>query len=136
MKNYCGILALAMVMVFSFMACGEDSATGGGGGGGGEGLDGSWYSSTYMETFTFDKAAKEFSKTQSDGSGERGTFTYNATHFTTTIKEIKIWQGDELSNWIPFDPSSKQNGGVEERPYMFSGGNLILWGSNVYTKLP
>ena len=128
-----GFIALAVLFVFSMAACDNapkgDVETS---------FNGSWYSSVKDETFTFTIAegasSGDFVKMQNDGSGERGTFTYTATRFTTTIVEYKKWVGDNLSDWLPFVPTTEKSG-VEPRDYKFGVGSIKIW-TYVYTKQP
>ena len=131
MKNYFkifGVIVLAAIIGFSLTACDADDDADEGP----PSLEGSWYNAHWTETFTFDVAAGTFTKMSDQSWGERGTFTYTATSFTTTITDIT----DDGSNWTPWTPPAEDpnRSPVEARDYILSGGNLILNGEWVYVK--
>jgi len=123
-----GIIALTALIGFSLAACDGDND-----GGAPSSLDGSWYSSKWKETFTFDVDALTFTKMNDQGWGERGTFTFTAAAFTTTITDIT----DDGSTWTPWAPPTNDldKSPVEVREYVFSGNNLVLNGEHVYVKV-
>ncbi|MCL2127512.1 MAG: hypothetical protein FWH38_04600 [Treponema sp.] len=126
MKDYCkllGVIALAAVIGFSIAACGGDD----GDNSPPPSLEGSWYNDIWSETFTFNVAAKTYTKMNDQGWGERGTFAYTSASFTYTVTEA--YDG---SSWGPPDPSKQL---VWDKTYIFSGGKLILDGEWVYVKV-
>ena len=136
MKNYFkifGLIVLVVAIGFSVAACPDEDEPvnpvdpidpdNTGGNGTLPSLEGSWHSSVYSETFTFNVAAGTFTKMSDQGWGEGGTFTYTATHFTTTVTQV--FDG---GSWSALAPK------VETRPYVITNGVLILWGQNVYEK--
>ena len=126
-RNVMGIIALIAIIGFSFTACEEQGTENNP-----ADIAGSWYSAQWQETFTFDSTAKTFEKVKDEGWGEKGTYTITTSTFTTTILEIK----NELSEfaWIPFNPATVSNGGVETRAYNINNNVLLLNGTHIYLK--
>jgi hypothetical protein len=126
MKNHSwifGLIAFTAIIMFSITACAKDDDDTGSP----PSLDGCWHltSSLYNETFTFDVANGTFDKMDDEGWGERGTFTFTATAFTTTITH----KTDDGSTWTAF---TKPN---ETRPYVLSGDTLLVSGEWEYKKV-
>jgi hypothetical protein len=124
MKNHSmifGLIAFAAIIIFSITACGGDDT------GAPPSLNGCWHlsSSRYNETFTFDVANGTFDKMDDEGWGERGTFTYTATAFTTAIKE----KTNDGSVWTPLTKPD------ETRSYVLGGDTLLISGEWEYKKV-
>ena len=93
-------------------------------------LEGSWHSSVWLETFTFNTAAGTFEKMKDEGWGERGTFIISGNTFITTLtEEIKLETGWE---WAPTDATGK----TETRIFAINGNILLLNNEHEYTKVP
>ena len=122
-KNF-GIIIFTVIIGLFIAACDGES------GGGVKSLDGSWHiGDPWYESFNFNVAELTFSKMSDQGWGERGTFVFTASTFTTTITEIT----DDGSNWTPFnDPVKNQ---TEQRTYSFSGNKLLINDEWIYDKV-
>jgi len=112
--NFFAFIALAALIVFSVTAC--DNNSGGKDSGVNPLLEGSWYSSVWKETYTFDTAKKTFIIMKDSGAGEKGSFTSAEADFTFKTTHTT---SDNGSSWTA-SPSEKK------RAYSVSGNTLKI----------